>query len=249
MGKTTKTSDKASNKNINKLTTTSLNKLSSQFNEKKKIIITVNGEDFQISINVKFRESAIRKICAEYFEFVSNLQSIGELSDEEILGTTYVFNTLILREFTDLPIPKTKDIRKLIRISENLLDLGIVETLLGEGSPFGKENIELVNKIANEVGSGISKALSEAGVVSSLNEYEKNRIDVDDYFAQLELRNFEIAEDEDLSLLPRVFDQLEAEGRYEEYMSKFTTEELDKLNERMKLINERQSGDSLDQEV
>lgn len=241
----------SNNNGAKKLTLSNLNKLASQFNEKRKITILVNGEEFEVMIHNKFRETAVRKVCVDYIKILYELKQLNNLDDEAILNATYLLNTLVLKEFTNLPIPDVvnkgnvtvEDLEKLIKVTENLVDLGIIEYLLGENSPFGKENIELLNRVANQVSANVGKTISELGLISELSGLERNKIDVDDYFAELEKRNFEVSEDEDLSLLLQVIDQLNEDGKYEEYMSKLSADELDKLNERMKMLNKQQSGE------
>lgn len=230
-----------------KLTQSALNKLASDFNEKGKVTITVNDEQFEVVISKKFRETAIRKIYVEYLLFLNQLRQMDDIDGEALLNATYVFNALILKEFTNLPIPDVNDVGKLVKVTLNLVDLGIMEQLLGENSPFGEENIELLNRVLKSAGEGVGKALSELGIAAEINEAEKDRIDVDDYFATLGAKNFEITDDEDLTLLPQVIDQLNEEGKLDEYMNKLTDEEIKKLYERLDILD-KQSSDR-DEEV
>jgi hypothetical protein len=239
------------NKNIRstttpqKLTTSSLNKLASQFNEKKKVYFELDGEQFEILVSNKFRESKIREVYAEYITILQKMKASNMLNDETIIGASYVLNTLLLKEFTNLPIPKLDDVRKLVKVTLNLVDLGIVEYFFGENSPFGEANMSLLNRILQQASDNISKSFIELGLMSEINQVEQERIDIDNYFAELEARNFEITEDEDIEQLIRVLEQLEDEGKYDDYMQKFSVEEMKKLNERLNILRERQqqSGD------
>lgn len=231
-----------------KLSLSKLNQLSSKFNEKETVRIQVQDEEFEITVQKHFRETDIRKIYVEYIQLLYDLKQEKELDNESILNSGYLLNTMILREFTNLPIPKTNDIKKLFQLSKNLINLGIVDQLLGDNSPFGKENIDFLNSILEKASDGIGKTLSELSIKTELLEAEKNRVDVDGYFSELELRNFEISEDEDLNKLLEVIDQLEADGKYEEYMERLTDEEIGLLNKRLEILS-KQNGDHIEQTV
>lgn len=241
-----KTTSKSKVTNINaasskskKLTMTGLERLANQtFNEKRKVSVC-NGE-FEIEINENFKITDIQSIAVEYLKIIEKLKSMKDVDEELIMASTRLIDTLVLRKFSTLPIPETDDIAKLIKVSDNLLNLGIVKELFSGGeNSFKESEIKLVKERIEKAMESYAKTLGEIGLMSELNEVERNRIDVDDYFAELDAKGFEISEDEDLGLLVKVMDQLNADDIYDQYMDKLTADEIGKLNERLEILENR----------
>ncbi|MEK4512269.1 hypothetical protein [Paenibacillus sp. FSL K6-2524] len=110
-----------------RLTAVGLKKLESTLNERIRLL--VYGNQFNVNIHTFFRESLIENIITNYVTILQELQEGTEVDDTLIKGSLGVFNTLVLREFTDLPIPKTNDIESLIVVSNTLLDTGIMKEI------------------------------------------------------------------------------------------------------------------------
>lgn len=224
-----------------KLTLANINKLASKFNEKRTVYIGINNEEYEVTLDENFRETKVQQVYVDYIKCLHNMRTMEGIDEEALLNSDLLLDTLVLKHFTNLPIPNVDgDVSKLFIIAKNLADLGITKELLGGGkNSFDKENIELVREQAKKVMSNIGQMVSELSLGAELEKLKANRIDVDNYFSELELRNFEIAEDEDLSLLVKVIDQLNEDGKYDEYMDKLSTEEMELLNERLKILQEK----------
>lgn len=151
-----------------KLTAAELNKLSSKFNDKT-VIRILDGE-FEVSINNTFRDSDIDNVVLNYLTVLQEVQRKEQITDELIKDTVSLLNTFVLREFTDLPIPKKNDITSLIRVTKNLLDNGITNEVLSHISPAQLVRVE--NRI-KEAQKGIGKVMGELALISTV-EQEKH---------------------------------------------------------------------------
>lgn len=152
-----------------KLTASELNKLSSKFNEKTTIHI-LDGE-FEVSINTNFRDSDIDNIVLNYLTVLQEIQRKEQITDELLKDTVSLLNTFVLREFTDLPIPKKNDIDSLIRVTKNLLDNGITNEVL---SHIPRTQIIRVENRIKEAQKGIGKVMGELALVSTVKTEEQH---------------------------------------------------------------------------
>lgn len=126
-----------------KLTKTRLNKLESELNERSTILVYQN--QFSVNVYKVFRESIIEKVISAYVDILEQIQKEADVQGDMIKGSIILFHTLILREFTDLPIPKTDDVESLITVSNTLLDTGIIEEV------FNAIPVEEMNKIEDKL--------------------------------------------------------------------------------------------------
>ncbi|MNC37176.1 hypothetical protein D3C75_857320 [compost metagenome] len=153
---------------VKKLTTIELNKLSSKFNKQKKVSICNN--EYEVTIYTNFRETKIDRVIMEYLSYIQNLKTVQELDYNLIKDTLSLLLTLVLREFTDLPIPKSKEIKNisnLIKVTHNLLDLGIFHETLNH---IPEEQIAKVKERLDLVGNEGGKAMGELAVKMAVNE-------------------------------------------------------------------------------
>lgn len=148
-----------------KLTAAELNKLSSKFNDKT-VIRILDGE-FEVSINNTFRDSDIDNVVLNYLTVLQEVQRKEQITDELIKDTVSLLNTFVLREFTDLPIPKKNDITSLIRVTKNLLDNGITNEVLSHIPPAQLARVE--NRI-KEAQKGIGKVMGELALISETKD-------------------------------------------------------------------------------
>lgn len=147
-----------------KLTTASLNKLDSKFNEKKKIYI-LDGE-YEVDININFRPSDIDELVMTYISALEELKSLTNVDDIQIKDTLSLLPVLILRSFTNLPIPKKNaDIASLIIISKTLYDNQFIEEVYPH---FPEDQIKKVNEKINSFGKNIGNVLGELAVQSAI---------------------------------------------------------------------------------
>ncbi|WKL00805.1 hypothetical protein Q0F98_28265 [Paenibacillus amylolyticus] len=65
-----------------------------------------------------------------YLSLIDQLRQKTDVTDQVIKDTVGLYNTLLLKEFSDLPIPRKLDVEKLIKVTNMLLDNGIMEEVL-----------------------------------------------------------------------------------------------------------------------
>ncbi|QNR65531.1 hypothetical protein IAQ67_16750 [Paenibacillus peoriae] len=106
-----------------KLTVSELNKLSKELGQTQTYPI-LDGQ-FEVTIKQNFKESSINNIFTGLIEVVEGIEKsqLTELTFSQI--ASQIGSTLMLREFTDLPIPNKNDFQTLIKVYENLLNTNI----------------------------------------------------------------------------------------------------------------------------
>lgn len=106
-----------------KLTVSELNKLSKELEQTQTYPI-LDGQ-FEVTVKQNFKESSINNIFTGLIEVVQGIEKaqLTELTFSQI--ASQIGSTLMLREFTDLPIPNKNDFQTLIKVYENLLNTNI----------------------------------------------------------------------------------------------------------------------------
>lgn len=137
-----------------KLTVSDLNKLGKELEHSKTYPI-LDGQ-FDVTIKQNFKESSINNIFTALIEVVQGIEKseLTELTFGQIAAQ--IGSTLMLREFTDLPIPNKNDFQTLIKVYENLLNTDIF--------------VEVVNKLPE----------------SQVKKLEKRFKEIADNFAEIE---------------------------------------------------------------
>lgn len=134
-----------------KLTIAELNKLNKEVNQTESI--TIQGGKYEVNVHKVFKNSDIEDMLLTYMTVLQELNS----SPEANLKNSYsLYMTLILRHFTDLPIPQSNEIKELIRITKVLKDTGIMNDVL-IALPQGQ--LEYLSKRASEVSESLEKLI------------------------------------------------------------------------------------------
>ncbi|MGG1650420.1 hypothetical protein ABHN03_16580 [Paenibacillus sp. NRS-1775] len=155
-----------------KLTVAELNKLKSSLNKKKNEYIKTNdGEEYEVAVNVEFRDSQIENVAMSYIAYLQELREMNanQLDNELIKGTLKLVPVLAFREFTNIPVPKKASLKEIIGLSELLADKGITDSLVSKfpESSYQKiiDKIKLAAKSAKSVVGEImlANALNQDG--------------------------------------------------------------------------------------
>lgn len=146
-----------------KLTASELNKLSAKFNNKTTIRI-LDGE-FEVAINDVFRDTDIDNVVLNYLTVLQEVNRKEQITDELLKDTVSLLNTFVLREFTDLPIPKKNDITSLIKVTKNLMDNGITNEVLNH---FPADQLIKVETKLKEAQKGIGKVMGDLALTSTV---------------------------------------------------------------------------------
>ncbi|MNK45801.1 hypothetical protein D3C87_645720 [compost metagenome] len=137
-----------------KLTLTELNKLDAQNNKKEKVSI-LDGK-YEVTINKIFKDSDIEEVLLIYSTLLQNLNGASVV---ELKNTYSLLITLILRQFTDLPIPTSNDIDELVKVSKVLLDNNITAEVY---SALPQDQLEHFHEKTTQVTGAIQKLFEQA---------------------------------------------------------------------------------------
>ncbi|MDY8023379.1 hypothetical protein [Paenibacillus polymyxa] len=140
-----------------KLTATDLNKLSKGINKTKTHPI-LDGQ-FEVVIDQHFKDSSINNIFTGLVEVIKGIlpSELTELTFSRI--AQHIGMTLMLREFTDLPIPNKNEFQTLIKVYENLLNTNIFVEVMNK---LPEDQIRKVEKRFKEIESRFDKIVKES---------------------------------------------------------------------------------------
>ncbi|WP_336764963.1 hypothetical protein [Paenibacillus sp. USHLN196] len=92
-------------------------------------VTDVSGNEYTVQMDTIFLDSKIERIVVDYGTYLTQLQSEIEIDDEVIRMTSRFIDVLVMREFTDIPIPKKVTVLELIGLCITLEDSGIISEL------------------------------------------------------------------------------------------------------------------------
>lgn len=148
-----------------KLTAATINKLNKELDIKKTVYILGDNE---VNIDIVFKKSKIDKVVSDYLSLFEEVHKEKEIDEDFIRGSVVILNTFILREFSDVPmIPKDRDMKKLIQVSEALYDTGIMEEIIAS---FDEEELGKVYKQIDVSAKRVGEVMTEHIVRSSLSD-------------------------------------------------------------------------------
>lgn len=119
-----------------KITLNSLNQLETKMFTKRKITVSVEGQNFEVIIDERFKPALVSQLIQELFEKLE----YAEQNDIELkkLGVGYAY-ILIIKYFTDINIGD--DIPKQLAIMSKMENLGIFEPIM---NAFKQEEIDKI---------------------------------------------------------------------------------------------------------
>ena len=104
----------------------------------------------------------------DYISLFEEASRNGSINEDFIRGTGAILHTLILREFSDVPmIPKQRDLEKLIQITNVLYDTGIMEAVI---SAFNESELKKVYSKLETNSKRVGEILGEFALSSTLPE-------------------------------------------------------------------------------
>jgi hypothetical protein len=152
-----------------KLTTPSLSKATSKFNERIAIQVTDRfGETYSVEINKYFKTSEVQKLIVDYLSFKEELPNL--VSDLELVkDNTYLYYALLVKYFTNVPL--SDDLLELISGVETLIDIEVFDHIVGA---FPKEEIERVNELIKKMKDNLPLANQLLGIENNSIEIESD---------------------------------------------------------------------------
>lgn len=166
-----------------KLNPTNINKLNSSLNKKKKVYLNINGEDYEVQIDLKFRRSKIQRLMLDYYTIIQDLNNHKEITDESVMRRIGLFETLAIKYFSDVYVPEDiTDIETLVQVSTKLLDLGITEELFSGGeNGFPADQIEFLKEQIEKSSDNVGKLLGELAVKTAISEDDEEDGDIQEF--------------------------------------------------------------------
>ena len=132
-----------------KLNKASINKLEKEKFPIKKIIIDVDGEEYEVGIHEKFRATQIENVVKDMIWIQEECEKSG------IEANVFTASLLaLMKNFTDINFSKN-DILQDINMFINMSNLGILDQIM---SAFDPQEIEKLNKSITDMNKNIPKA-------------------------------------------------------------------------------------------
>lgn len=154
---------------MSKLTASAINN-AAKYKDKKKTVYVLG--DKEVVIDIAFKESKIDKVIFDYLYMFEEASRGNQIDEEFIRGTGAILQTLILREFSNVPvIPKDRNITKIIEVAQVLYDTGILEEVI---SSFDESELNKVYDKLARYSNRLGKLIGEYAVSSSLSTGEVN---------------------------------------------------------------------------
>ncbi|KZE65168.1 hypothetical protein AV545_04390 [Paenibacillus jamilae] len=152
-----------------KLTATELNKLSKELEQTQTYPI-LDGQ-FEVTVKQNFKESSINNIFTGLIEVVQGIEKsqLTELTFSQI--ASQIGSTLMLREFTDLPIPNKNDFQTLIKVYENLLNTNIFVEVANK---LPEVEVKKLEKRFKEIADNFAEIERKANEEMNNNEANSN---------------------------------------------------------------------------
>jgi len=125
-----------SNKNNKQLTSSILLEAYSKEFTQKKVTININNEDYDVLVDLKFKNTKIDEFIKDW---LNNFDNYKEL--DKSIGILY-FSFLTIKHFTSLNIIETNTFEEQIRLLNILIDLDVYSKLINE---FPESELEKIN--------------------------------------------------------------------------------------------------------
>ncbi|RPK23977.1 hypothetical protein [Paenibacillus xylanexedens] len=142
----------------NKITLETIDNLK-EIKQTKDIQITdVHGNTYDVQLDTFFYESKVEKIASDYLELLIELNKMTDVDNEKVRQTFKLIYVMVLREFTDIPIPTKANINDLIGLSVSLGDSGITNEVM---KSIPNKEFRKIEKKLKEVEKQTSKIMAE----------------------------------------------------------------------------------------
>lgn len=149
-----------------KLTLSELNKAHKSLNERK--LVHLKDGQFTIELATHFKNTAIQRLILDYQDILNELKK-QNLTTEVIKDLMLIFNMLILKHFSSLPLQNT-NVSQLLSACEKLIDLDLFGEIF---SYFPEGELEKLRVKVSEVSKSIpqiSQAMGDLFASGIINE-------------------------------------------------------------------------------
>jgi len=146
---------------VNKLTSSILLQEQSKLFVQKQVIVNINKKDYEVLVDQKFLPTKLNQLI---LESVSNYDNLKDL--DESVKVSYLM-LLAIKYFTNVEITKTNDFETQIRVLNALLDLEILDKILGE---FPESELEKINEYMLKFNSKIDEFMKDGKGIEYLKK-------------------------------------------------------------------------------
>lgn len=119
---------------VNKLSSSIIKSAYSKYFTQKKITIIIDGKNYEVLIDEKFKAGKIAKLVVEA------LTNYEKLKDNDELQLTYIM-FLVIKYFSDIDMVKECDFEDQLKVLNAMIDLDIMKNILDS---FDKEQMDRV---------------------------------------------------------------------------------------------------------
>lgn len=157
-----------------KLTLAEYDRLDKQFSERKQVTLKVihDGQEklYTHEIAVKFKPTEIQKLTIDYLSILEELRANDTVTKETLYNANSLLNALIVKYFSDVPVPPLDNLQSVVRVSETLYNIGIMQQLFDDETGFPKEETDKLSKELDKNAKVIGQRVGELMYQQSLNE-------------------------------------------------------------------------------
>lgn len=112
-----------------KITSEFLQELNSELEKRKVVTIDTFKGKAEVEVDVYLDEVKINKIIDDLTILISPLLATEAITEEDLTSPVAMLPVLILREFTNLPIPNENDLALISAVNETLIRTGIARQI------------------------------------------------------------------------------------------------------------------------
>jgi hypothetical protein len=141
---------------------------------KKQVIIRVDGKDYEVLVDQKFEVKKIQQLLMELAEKQKQLIDINQVMEIP----NYV-QFLIIKYFCDIDFAKVEDFDQQLRVYSAMLDLDIVDTIIGS---FDEEELKKINIYMKRLSANLDKLNTQLDENPEFrNEFNTTFTDINSY--------------------------------------------------------------------
>ena len=144
-----------------KLTASNILSLHSKTFTQKVVHINIEGQDFEVLVDTKFKVTKIQELIVELMEHNQDLIKV-----QDTFEIPYYASFLMLKYFTNIQIAQETDFEKQIRLLTALMNLGVFDKVMDS---FDEKEIEKFNMYMRKATKRISEIKDNKEVIDDIN--------------------------------------------------------------------------------
>jgi hypothetical protein len=133
----------------------------------EELTITINGKDYKVLIDQKFRPTKLNELI---LELLNNFENINKLN--EAVKISY-FMFLVIKYFSDVDVAKCEKFEDQIRVLNAMLDLEIFDKII---NAFPEDELKKVNEYMIKFGERMDEFLKDNKNIEELKDIIEKEI-------------------------------------------------------------------------